>query len=147
MDCYDKATRSKTMSNVRSKNTKPELYVRQKLHRAGFRFRLSSNKLPCKPDVILPKYKMVVFAHGCFWHRHPNCKRTTTPATNTEYWQKKFHRNIERDAQEVKLLTEAGWGVWIIWECELKNSTASLLNSLFQIKSSPETTIRRRHDG
>ncbi|MDD5596903.1 MAG: very short patch repair endonuclease [Victivallaceae bacterium] len=130
MDCYDMATRSRTMSRVHSKNTKPELYVRRELHKAGFRFRLHNSHLPCKPDIILPKYKTVIFVHGCFWHRHPNCKRATTPATNTEYWQKKFKRNVERDKLGIEQLKNAGWTVCVIWECELVESTKFLIKDL-----------------
>lgn len=108
------------MSCVHSKNTKPELRVRKVLHRAGFRFRLSSTALPCKPDIILPKYKTVILVHGCFWHRHPCCKHATMPSSNVDYWEKKFQHNIERDHKEIQQLEDLGWRVIIVWECELK---------------------------
>ena len=107
------------MSRVKGKNTKPELHVRSLLHRAGFRFRLSSDKVPGKPDIILPKYKAVILVHGCFWHGH-DCPRFSWPQSNTAFWKKKIEGNRERDARYLKELNEAGWRVCVVWECALR---------------------------
>ena len=104
MDVFSKEKRSEIMSRVRGKDTKPEKIVRSALFRAGLRFRLHCAALPGKPDVILPKYRAVVFVHGCFWHRHPGCRHATTPATNLDYWTRKFARNVAPDAEEIRHL-------------------------------------------
>lgn len=109
------------MSKIRSKNTKPEIFVRSLLHRRGYRFRLHGKNLPGKPDIILPKYKAVIFVHGCFWHRHDGCKYTYNPKTRMEFWKNKFAENVQRDMLVQKKLIEDGWNVLIIWECELEN--------------------------
>ena len=111
------------MAQVKSEDTTPEKIVRSALHRMGFRFRLHKKDLPGKPDIVLPKFKTVIFVNGCFWHRHPGCKRATMPASNTEYWEKKFSKTIERDAKTKQLLENLGWQVFVVWECELKNMT------------------------
>lgn len=117
-DIVDRATRSRMMSGIRGKNTKPELVVRGFLHRAGLRFRLHA-KLPGKPDLAFPKYRTVVFVHGCFWHRHEGCPFSTTPASNIEFWQKKFRDNMRRDVEAKRQLEEQGWRVLVIWACQL----------------------------
>ena len=117
-DIVDKATRSRMMSGIRGKNTKPELLARKFLHRAGLRYALHA-KLPGKPDIVLPKYRSVVFVHGCFWHRHPGCRFTTTPSTNTEWWQDKFDKNIKRDSSVTRNLRKAGWHVYKVWACSI----------------------------
>ncbi len=108
------------MSGIRSKNTRPEMIVRSWLHRNGYRFRLHRKDLPGKPDVVLPKYKTVIFVHGCFWHRHEGCKKATTPKNNKEFWEKKFSENMERDKVCYLKLKDLGWKVVVIWECETK---------------------------
>jgi DNA mismatch endonuclease, patch repair protein len=108
------------MSKIRSKNTNPELIVRRYLHKHGFRYRLHTNKLPGKSDIVLPKYKTAVFVHGCFWHAHEGCKYYREPKTNAEYWVKKLKRNISRDIINRQTLKENGWKVVVVWECELK---------------------------
>ena len=109
------------MSLIRSKNTNPELIIRKTLHQLGFRFRLHRKDLPGRPDIVLTKYKRVIFVNGCFWHGH-NCKRGDSfPKTNKEFWQNKILKNRERDKKTEKLLQEHGWKVITIWECELKN--------------------------
>lgn len=118
MDIVDRATRSRMMSGIRGKDTKPELIVRSFLHRAGLRFRLHA-KLPGKPDLVFPKYRTIVFVHGCFWHRHEGCRYATTPANNAEFWQEKFAANVRRDAKVKLQLEELGWRVLVIWSCEL----------------------------
>jgi DNA mismatch endonuclease (patch repair protein) len=117
-DIVDKETRSRMMSSIRGKNTKPELAVRSYLHRAGLRFRLHV-RLPGKPDLAFPKYRTVVFVHGCFWHRHKSCRFATAPASNTVFWQKKFDANVSRDAAAKKALRKLGWRVRVIWACQL----------------------------
>ncbi len=113
--------RSWNMSRIQSKNTTPEKTVRSLLHQMGYRFRLHRKKLPGKPDIILLKYKSVVFVHGCFWHRHKNCKDATTPKSNTAFWKKKFKLNVERDKKNQKELHRQRWKIITIWQCEIKN--------------------------
>jgi DNA mismatch endonuclease (patch repair protein) len=108
------------MRAVRSKNTSPELRVRKALHKRGLRFRLHRNDLPGTPDITLPKLKLVIFVHGCFWHQHPHCGRASIPATNQDFWQKKFTANQIRDEAAQKALLASGWRVATIWECEVK---------------------------
>ena len=113
--------RSRNMSAIKSKNTKPEIKVRKFLHSMGYRFRLHSKDLPGSPDIVLPKYKTVIFVHGCFWHRHENCKYASTPKTRQEFWNKKFNENINRDKINQENLSSKGWKIIIVWECETKN--------------------------
>jgi DNA mismatch endonuclease (patch repair protein) len=108
------------MSRIRAKNTGPELAVRRFLHGRGFRYRLHRRDLPGSPDLVLAKHETVVFVHGCFWHRHPGCRRATTPKSNSEFWQQKFSRTVERDGQAERTLKNAGWNVITAWECEIK---------------------------
>lgn len=119
-DIVDRATRSRMMSGIRGRDTKPEIIVRKYLHAAGLCFRLAPKDLPSKPDIVLPKYRTVVFVHGCFWHRHEGCRYAATPATNTSFWLNNFQTNTARDERRIHdLLTEAGWHVLVIWECEI----------------------------
>ena len=108
------------MSQVRSKDTSIEVKVRKYLFREGFRFRKNDEKLPGKPDVVLPKYRTVIFVHGCFWHRHEGCKRASMPATRVEFWKTKFNKNVENDSKNLLLLSDLGWHVIVLWECEIK---------------------------
>ena len=110
------------MSRIRSTNTSIEVLVRKYLFSKGFRYRKNVASLPGKPDIVLPKYKTVVFIHGCFWHRHTGCKYATTPSTNSTYWQEKFHRNVGNDRKHIQELKAQGWKVIIVWECELRNN-------------------------
>ena len=112
--------RSRNMSAIKSKNTKPEIAVRKLLHSMGYRFRLHRKDLPGSPDIVLPKYKTVIFVHGCFWHRHQNCKYASNPKTRREFWEKKFKENIERDKKTQEKLKNLGWKTNIVWECEIK---------------------------
>lgn len=125
MDRVNPEKRSEIMSHIRGKNTKPELLVRSLLHRAGFRFCLHRKDLPGKPDIVLPKYKTVIFVHGCFWHRHPGCFKATNPKTNTEFWQEKFARNIVRDYEVSKKLEKSGWLVVVVWQCTIARILAT----------------------
>ena len=113
--------RSRNMSAIKSKNTKPEIKVRKVLHSMGYRFRLHSKDLPGSPDIVLPKYKTVIFVHGCFWHRHENCKYASAPKTRQEFWNKKFKENIKRDSEIQDKIKNLNWRSVVIWECETKN--------------------------
>ena len=118
-DTISPEQRSWNMSRIRSKDTAAEVKVRKYLFSRGFRYRKNVAKLPGKPDIVLPKYKTVIFVHGCFWHRHEGCKRMTTPKTRQEYWLPKFERNVMNDKKHADELTVKGWKVIVIWECEL----------------------------
>lgn len=111
------------MSRVKGKDTKPEMLVRKFLFSKGFRYRLHDKKLPGKPDIVLPKYKTVIFIHGCFWHGHEGCKYYVVPKTRTDWWLEKIGKNILNDSKAIESLTEIGWKVIVIWECELKKRT------------------------
>lgn len=108
------------MSGIKGKNTKPELLLRSALHKLGFRFRIQRKDLPGKPDIVLSKYKTIIFVHGCFWHRHPGCKYAYTPKSNIEFWTNKLEGNAIRDRLTEKSLEEMGWRIIIVWECEVK---------------------------
>jgi DNA mismatch endonuclease (patch repair protein) len=123
MDKISPEKRSWTMARVKGKDTRPEKMARALLYGMGYRFRLHRADLPGKPDILLPRFKTAVFVHGCFWRRH-SCKRTTTPASNTDYWNAKFARTVARDAMNKALLEMKGWRVLTVWECELKDVSA-----------------------
>ncbi len=113
--------RSWLMSQVKSKNTLPEMRVRRFAHALGLRFRLHRKNLPGRPDLVFPKQETVIFVHGCFWHRHPGCSKASMPRSRTEYWQEKFTSNIAHDAAAKEELLQLGWQVLTIWECETRN--------------------------
>ena len=119
-DRLTKEQRSWNMAQIRDKDTKPEVLVRSLLHRDGYRFRKNVKTLPGKPDIVLPKYRTVIFVHGCFWHRHKGCKNTRTPKTNKAFWKKKFERNVANDKKHTRQLRKLGWRVVTIWECQTK---------------------------
>lgn len=123
MDRISPEKRRWNMSRIRSNDTKPELMVRSFLFQRGFRFRLHVKNLPGHPDIVLPKYRTVVEVRGCFWHRHPGCKKTTTPSTHVDFWQKKFTDNIARDQRIEAELRRLGWHIIVIWECEVINGS------------------------
>ena len=125
MDNRSKEARSRNMSNIPSKNTKPEETVRKYLFAQGFRYRKNVSNLPGKPDIVLPKYKAVVFVNGCFWHGHEGCKYFVPPKTNTEFWYAKFQYNQERDAHNYQKLRDLGWRILIVWECEIRHGDAN----------------------
>ncbi|THD37321.1 MAG: DNA mismatch endonuclease Vsr [Sphingomonas sp.] len=130
-DVVDSKTRSRMMAGIRGKDTKPELLIRRALHRSGFRFRLHDSRLPGRPDLVFPKYRAVLFVHGCYWHRHQACRLTTTPATNSDFWKSKFEGNVERDARKRALLLGAGWRVGVVWECATRRSpTTDIVKSI-----------------
>jgi DNA mismatch endonuclease (patch repair protein) len=118
-DRFDKETRSRIMARIRGKNTAPELAVRKFLFAQGFRFRLHVKDLPGKPDIVLPKYKTVIFVHGCFWHGHQGCKDFVVPKTRTDWWLEKIGKNRERDKLNASKLKKEGWKVIQIFECEI----------------------------
>jgi DNA mismatch endonuclease (patch repair protein) len=122
VDIWSKEKRSECMSKIRSKDTKPELALRKALFARGFRYRVNDTKLPGKPDIVLPKYKTVIFLHGCFWHRHEGCKYAYTPKTNTKFWVDKITSNVERDKINLQKLTVLGWNVLTVWECEIRHT-------------------------
>lgn len=131
MDVHDPHTRSYNMSRIRGKDTKPELLIRKFLFAHGFRFRLHAAKLPGKPDIVLPKYKTVIFVNGCFWHGHENCKYFVLPKTRTDWWKDKIEKNILNDTLKQTQLIKLGYNVIIIWECEIKNK--SIFTSLIKL--------------
>lgn len=118
-DNHTEEVRSRNMSHIRSTNSKPEEKVRKYLFSKGFRYRKNDRRYPGKPDIVLPKYKTVVFVNGCFWHQH-DCSRFVWPSTNEDYWIPKIQRNVERDRKNKEMLTNMGWNVLVVWECQLK---------------------------
>lgn len=121
MDTITPEARSALMARIRSKNTKAEIIVRSCIHRLGYRFRLHDRNLPGSPDIVLPRLKTVVFVHGCFWHRHKNCRFAYTPKTRSDFWLEKLEGNAARDKRTVLHLRRLGWNVAVIWECETRN--------------------------
>jgi DNA mismatch endonuclease (patch repair protein) len=133
VDVVDSATRSRMMAGIQGKNTKPELLVRKYLHARGLRYRLHAKELPGKPDLVLPKFKAVVFVHGCFWHQHSGCKYATTPSSRPGYWANKLSENVARDAYQIAALRDLGWRVFVVWECELRNAKPRLASLYSEI--------------
>lgn len=129
--------RSRIMRAVGQKDTGPEMAVRRTLHALGYRFRVQRRDLPGSPDIVLPKHRLAVFVHGCFWHRHPGCRKATTPKTRAEFWAEKFERNVERDSQSEAALRAMGWHVLTIWECEAEAPEA-LLTKLSSVLAIPD---------
>lgn len=119
-DIWSKRKRSYVMSRIRSKDTTPELLVRSMLHCMGYRFRLHRKDLPGKPDIVLPKYRAIIFVHGCFWHQHTTCNEGRIPDTRREYWKEKLTRNVNRDKKNQSKLKSKGWKTVVIWECEVE---------------------------
>ncbi|WP_354194382.1 very short patch repair endonuclease [Aquamicrobium terrae] len=126
----DQKTRSRMMSGIRGKNTKPELALRRALHARGFRFRLHSGRVQGRPDLVLPKHRAIVFVHGCFWHRHEGCRYATNPASRQGFWQAKFEANVVRDGAVRSALLEEGWRVATVWECALRRPAQVEISSL-----------------
>ena len=121
-DVHTPEQRSYNMSRICGKNTKPEELVRRYLFAQGFRYRKNDARLPGKPDIVLPKYKTVIFVNGCFWHAHEGCKYFVWPKSNVDFWKRKINGNIQRDLCNIQRLSEQGWNVMVIWECQLKKS-------------------------
>lgn len=122
VDIVDAQTRSRMMAGIRGRNTKPEVALRRALHARGYRYRLHVKELAGRPDFVLARYRVAVFVHGCFWHRHEGCRYSTTPATRPEFWQAKFKGNVARDRRHVRELRTEGWRVAIVWECSIKDA-------------------------
>lgn len=120
-DRISREHRSWNMSRIRSQDTSPEIAVRALLHRLGYRFRLHRKDLPGSPDIVLPRFRVAIFVHGCFWHRHQGCEFAYRPKTRIEFWEKKFVTNVKRDSLALEALNAAGWQVIVVWECELNN--------------------------
>lgn len=144
--------RSALMGRVRGKNSKPEIVVRRLAHALGYRFRLHGRNLPGTPDLVFPRLRKVIFVHGCFWHRHRGCYRTTTPKTRAKFWAEKFKRNIERDTRKETQLRALGWDVLVLWECETFDmSTLSVRLATFFVTHHLPSRVRsnaphkRRH--
>jgi DNA mismatch endonuclease (patch repair protein) len=148
MDKFTAEKRSSIMSSVRSKNTKPEVYVRSMLHNNGLRFRLHRQDLPGSPDIVLARFKTVIFVNGCFWHGH-DCPKGRRPVTNLGYWNEKLDQNLRRDRENHSDLRDMGWRVIIIWECELVNATEKIIGELKiakpprRRKQSPRDNVRK----
>jgi DNA mismatch endonuclease, patch repair protein len=118
------------MAGIRARDTKPEMMVRQHLHAAGFRYRLHCRDLPGSPDIVLAKHRLIIFVHGCFWHRHARCHLAATPATRSDFWKAKFEANVVRDAKNIRALQDAGWRVLVIWECGTRSAGSQLVEWL-----------------
>lgn len=139
-DVHTPEQRSYNMSRIRGKNTRPEELVRRYLFAQGFRYRKNDARFPGKPDIVLPKYKTVIFVNGCFWHAHEGCKYFVWPKSNVDFWKRKINGNIQRDLCNNQLLSEQGWNVIVIWECQLKKSTfdETMQHLVGQIKNPPQ---------
>ena len=120
VDHLSKERRSWNMSQIKGRDTVPERKLRSGLHQLGFRFRVHETRLPGKPDVVLPKYRTVIFVHGCFWHRHDDCRYVTLPKSNRSFWLEKFRGTVERDRRNITAFQTLGWKIYIAWECEIK---------------------------
>ena len=131
MDVHSRKTRSYNMSQIKASDTKPEEIVRKYLFSKGLRYRKNDKRLPGTPDIVLSKYKTVVFVNGCFWHAHEDCKYFVMPKTNEEFWSNKLQKNVERDLKNYEALKELGWNVIVIWECQLRNDKGNALEYLF----------------
>lgn len=121
MDNMTSRQRSRTMSKIRAAETNPEKKLRSALHKKGLRFKKNVKELPGKPDIVLPKYKTVIFVNGCFWHQHQQCSKAVFPKTNLDYWREKIASNVKRDRKNIGCLISGGWKVITVWECEIKN--------------------------
>lgn len=141
MDVHDEKTRSYNMSQIKGKNTRPEELVRKYLFAQGFRYRKNDKRLPGSPDIVLPKYKTVIFVNGCFWHGHTGCKYFIWPKNNAEFWRNKITTNIQRDAKKIEQLDSMSWNVITVWECQLRpEKRVDTLTSL--VKKVQEQIVR-----
>ncbi|MFH1051124.1 MAG: DNA mismatch endonuclease Vsr [bacterium] len=131
-DIFTSAKRSEIMSKISGTETQPEIIIRKLLFSLGYRYRKNVKNLPGKPDIVLPKFKTVIFVHGCFWHQHKNCKKSALPESNKEKWKTKLQRNVERDKSNIKDLKKLGWKVIVIWECEINKKFDKVKNKLLK---------------
>ncbi|MFC0665639.1 very short patch repair endonuclease [Azotobacter chroococcum] len=138
MDIVSKEVRSRMMAGIRGSDTSPEMRVRRLLHRHGFRYRLHQKGLPGKPDLVLARYRLCIFVHGCFWHRHPGCRYATTPRTRESFWQEKFAQNVARDARNRALLLDQGWRVFELWECGIRRPESDMFWVLEAVRNCNE---------
>lgn len=136
-DKFGVEKRSWVMSQVHNRDTSIEVKVRNWLFHRGYRYRKNVKQLPGKPDIVLNGYKTVIFVQGCFWHRHPGCKRATTPQTRTDYWNDKFERNVKRDKENTEKLEEMGYRVLILWECEINKHFDDVMNNVAEVLGDP----------
>jgi DNA mismatch endonuclease, patch repair protein len=149
MDTVDKKTRSRIMATVGQKGTKPEMFLRRELHRIGFRYLVNDKRLPGSPDLVFPKYRAVIFVHGCFWHRH-GCEYSTMPETRRKFWEKKFLANRTRDRRKVYKLRKSGWRIKIVWECRLRGDKRKIQTYISRLskwllnEKAPTLTLRSR---
>ena len=141
-DIKTREERSRNMAAIKGKDTKPEMIVRKYLFSRGLRFRVQVRKLPGNPDIVLPKYKTVIFVNGCFWHGHEGCKYFRLPKSNIEFWKEKIERNIERDRESMQALLVLGWKVIRVWECELRNKAnrEEMLNKIYNSITSSDVS-------
>lgn len=130
------------MAGIRGKDTKPEIAVRQLVHKLGFRFRLHRRDLPGSPDLVFPRLSKVIFVHGCFWHRHPDCRFAYTPKSNADFWKKKFDANTQRDGIAQEALAALGWEVMMVWECEVRNIPMLSQKILTFLSVTPEDQLK-----
>jgi DNA mismatch endonuclease, patch repair protein len=145
-DIVDAATRRRMMQGIRSRDTKPELLVRRGLHANGFRYVLGGRGLPGRPDLVFPSREVVIFIHGCFWHRHPGCRFAYIPSTRTAFWLTKFEQNAQRDHRQQQELRQMGWRAISVWECELRANSDAVIKKLSQILArSGKVRSRCRH--
>jgi DNA mismatch endonuclease (patch repair protein) len=145
MDRLAREHRSWNMSRIRGRDTQPELVVRSVLHRLGFRFRVHEQGLPGRPDIVLPRHRVVVFVHGCFWHRHRGCRFAYTPKSNGAFWSDKFEHNVARDSRNGRKLRRLGWRVVVVWECQTADHTAltQRLAATFKAVDGPPAEVAR----
>ncbi len=120
------------MSRIQSENTRPERHMRSLLHQAGYRFRINDSRLPGSPDIVLKRYRTVIFVHGCYWHRHKNCPQAFVPNSRREFWLDKFDQNVKRDKIKADALTAQKWHVIVVWECELKGASLSVMKRVIE---------------
>ncbi|EIU4785286.1 MULTISPECIES: very short patch repair endonuclease [Pseudomonadaceae] len=145
MDIVSKEVRSRMMAGIRGSNTSPEMKVRRLLHRHGFRYRLHQKDLPGKPDLVLSRYRVCIFVHGCFWHRHPGCRYATSPKTRLDFWQRKFDQNVARDTRNKAVLLASGWRVIQLWECGWCPSTVVVTRCHSHTSPAPECLAAIAH--
>ncbi len=147
VDHVDASKRASIMSAIRGKDTKPEMLVRRAAHALGLRFRLHDRRLPGRPDLVFARWRTVVFVHGCFWHRHPGCRKTGMPKSNVDFWTRKFEDNVRRDASNQAALEHLGWRVVVLWECQVRSPQAALEAVAEAFSTTPSVGHVGQHGG